>query len=1064
MWLVKLALDRPYTFVVMSMLILILSAVVVPSTPTDILPSVNIPVISVAWAYAGMNPEELEGRLSTVYERTLTALVDNIHHIESTTLNGEAIFKIFLQPGQSVDRAMAQTVATSQFILKNLPPGINPPEIIVFSASSVPILQIALSGKDLSEQELNDYAQNSVRTQLITVAGAVMPAPYGGKQRQVSINMDLHKMQSKGLAPIDILNAMANQSVILPAGTAKIGETEYDVQTNAAPRTVEELSAIPVKQVNGTTIYVRDVATVSDGFSPQTNVVRQDGNRGVLISVLKSGEASTLDVVAGVRKMLPFVSKLVPPQLKIEPLADQSVFVRAAVESVIHEGVIAATLTGLMILLFLGSWRSTLIIAISIPLSLLASIIILSMLHQTINTMTLGGLALAIGILVDDATVEIENINRNLEEGRELRDAILHGASQIAVPTFVSTLSISIVFLPMLYLGGVVGSLFSPLAQAVVFAVMASYLLSRTLVPTLAMWLLPKMVHTHPGTGFFARFQHKFEDLLDRARSFYALQLAGLVHHRRLFVTAALILCPMALLLVPWLGQNFFPDTDGGQFILHLRAKSGLRIEETARLCDLVEHFIRTKVPAEEIGSILDNIGLPYSPMNTMHSTSGVIGAGDADIIVSLKHEHKPTANYVRVLRNELPREFPGTMFYFLPADIVSQILNFGIPAPIDIQVEGTDVAKSREIAGEMLPELRQIPGLVDLRVQQPSDYPTLNIDVDRTKAAQGGYTARDVATSVVNALSGSMQVTPNFFLNYDNGTSYSLMVQAPQYAVESPQDLQTMPVNSSSTANRGIVANMASINRGNEMQVISHYNTRRVIDVYGSVQDVDMGTVGAAIEKVVAKHSTNLPRGTKITIRGQYSTMHTAYVSVLSGLAFAIILVYLLITINFQSWLDPLIIVTALPAALAGIVFALFLTHTTLSIPALMGTIMCMGVATANSILVISFARERMDVHGDAVKAAIEAGATRFRPVIMTAMAMIIGMVPMAIGLGEGSEPNAPLGRAVIGGLLCATVATLTLVPAVFSLIHSSRFFSKKGHTSAEADSAAAHEIPVTP
>ncbi len=1040
MWLVKLALDRPYTFVVMALMILICSAVIVPETPTDILPAVNVPVISVAWAYNGMNAEELEGRLSTTYERTLTALVDNIEHIESTTYKDEAIFKIYLHPGQSLDRAIAQTVAMSQYVLKNFPQGIQPPEVIAFSASSVPILQIALSGKDLSEQELNDLAQTALRPQLITVAGAVIPAPYGGKPRQVSINMDLPKMQAKGLAPVDVLTAVASQSVILPVGTAKIGPSEYDVLTNTAPRSIEELAALPVKQTPTTTVYLRDVATVSDGFAPQTNVVRQDGGRGVLVSVLKSGDASTLDVVEGVRKLLPVVSSISPPALKIQPLGDQSVFVRSAVESVIHEGLTAAVLTGLMILVFLGSWRSTLIIAISIPLSVLTSLITLSLLHQTINTMTLGGLALAIGILVDDATVEIENINRNLEEGRVLREAILHGASQIAVPTFVSTLSICIVFLPMFYLNGVVGSLFAPLAEAVVFAVMASYILSRTLVPTLAMYLLPQMVHTTANTGFFSRFQHGFEHLMDTCRGWYALQLAWLVEQRKLFVPVCMLACPLALLLVPWLGQNFFPQTDSGQFILHVRAHSGTRIEETARLCDLVEAYIRTKVPARELESILDNIGMPYSPMNTMHATSGMIGAGDADIFVSLKKEHGPTADYVRTLRAGLANEFPGTSFYFLPADIVSQILNFGIPAPLDIQIEGNDIAASRKAAGEIMNDLRKVPGLVDLRIQQPADYPTLEVEVDRTKASQGGFTARDVGQSMVSSLSSSQQVSPMFFLNWKNGVSYNLSLQTPQYAINSMEDLQTMPVSGANRRDMSIMANMANIHRGAEMSVVSHYNTRRVVDIYGAVQDTDLGSVGAAIEKIVEAHRAKLPRGSFIRLHGQYATMHSSYVSVLSGLAFAVVLVYLLITINFQSWLDPFIIITSLPAALAGIILSLFITHTTLSIPALMGTIMCMGVATANSILVISFAKERLAWHGDAVKAAIEAGSTRFRPVIMTALAMIIGMVPMAIGVGEGAEPNAPLGRAVIGGLVFATLATLTLVPAVFAFFHNKR------------------------
>jgi CzcA family heavy metal efflux pump len=1037
MWIVRIALTRPYTFIILALLILILSPVIILRTPTDIFPNIDIPVVSVAWTYTGLNPEEIEGRLTTPYEKVLTTLVDNIEHIESTSYNGESVVKVFLQPGASLDTANAQVTAASQFVLRQLPPGTLPPEIINFSASSVPILQLGLSGKNLSEQQLNDLGQNFVRPQLVTIPGAVLPLPYGGKQRQVMINMDQGLMQSKGVSPIDVLNAVNAQNLVLPSGTAKIGENEYDVRLNTAPHTVDELNSIPIKQVGNTTVYLREVATVSDGFQVQTNVVRQDGRRGVLISILKAGNASTLDVVKGVRNMLPRIASTVPPELRMVPLADQSVFVRSAVTGVIREATIAAALTGLMILLFLGSWRSTLIIAISIPLSILTSIIILSFLHETINIMTLGGLALAVGILVDDATVTIENIERYLEEGLPLEQAILDGAAQIAVPALVSTLCICIVFLPMFMLGGVARYLFVPLAEAVVFAMIASYVLSRTLVPTLAMYLLKEKDHHSVSRNIFARFQRAFERQFEKLRSSYNGLLTQLVHNRKIFVPTFLGACLCAFLLLPWLGQDFFPNTDSGEFILHVRGKTGLRIEEAARLSDLVEKTIREEIPPAELDNILDNIGLPYSPMNTMHSTDGVIGANDGDIIVTLKENHGPTANYIRDLRKRLPREFPGVTFYFLPADIVTQILNFGLPAPIDIQVEGNNVEASHQIGDKLLTQLRQVPGLTDLRIQQPFDYPTLTVDVDRTKAQQGGYTERDVASSVLNTLSGSFQITPMFFLNWKNGVNYNLVAQTPQYRVQSMQELQNIPITAASNQRPEILGDVASIGRSHEMAVISHYNIRRVVDVYGSVQDRDLGAVSRDVDRIVAQDRKSLPRGTFITVRGQVQTMRSSYIGLLSGLVFAIVLVYMLIVVNFQSWLDPFIIITALPAALAGIVLFLFLTHTTLSVPALMGAIMCMGVATANSILVVTFAKERLQHHGNAVLAAIEAGATRFRPVLMTALAMIIGMIPMALGLGDGGEQNAPLGRAVIGGLLCATVATLVFVPSVFSLLH---------------------------
>jgi CzcA family heavy metal efflux pump len=1048
MWIVRVALSRPYTFIVLALLILIAAPVVILRTPTDIFPNINIPVVSIGWTYTGLNPEELEGRLTSPYEKALTTLVDNIQHIESTTYNGEAIVKVYLQPGASLDTANAQVTAASQFMLRQLPPGTLPPQIINFSASSVPILQLGISGDGLSEAQLNDYATNFIRTQLITVPGAVVPSPYGGKQRQIDVNMDQAAMQSKGVAPTDVLNALAQQSVVMPSGTIKIGQSEYDVRTNGSPRTIEDLANIPLKQVNGTTIYLRDVAGVSDGFQVQTNIVRADGRRGVLISILKSGNASTLDVVKGIREILPRVASTVPPQLKMTPLSDQSIFVRAAVQGVIREAVIAAALTAVMILVFLGSWRSTLIIAVSIPLSILTSVIILGLIGETINTMTLGGLALAVGILVDDATVTIENIERFLEQGNALHEAILEGASQISVPALVSTLCICIVFLPMFFLGGVARYLFVPLAEAVVFAMLASYLLSRTLVPTLAMYLLRANEHgTAAARGFFTRFQRNFERVFGRVRDRYHSLLQGLVFRRRIFIPSFLGLCLAAFVLVPFLGEDFFPQTDSGQFILHVRAPSGMRIEETARLFDLVEGDIRKEIPPRQIDNILDNIGLPYSALNTQHLTNGTLGAGDGDILVTLKANHGPTADYVRALRRNLPRMFPGATFYTLPADITTQILNFGLPAPIDVQIEGSDSDASKAQADKILGQLREVPGLTDLRIQQPFDYPTLQVSVDRTKAAQGGYTEQDVSTSVLNTLSGSFQVTPMFFLNWNNMVAYDIVAQTPQYKMDTMQDLENIPINratprtpaAGTPANPEILSDLADVDRGHEMEVVNHYNIRRVVDVYANVQDRDLGGVSRQITKILDGDEESLPRGTFVTLKGQVDTMRSSYADLLGGLLFSIVLVYLLIVVNFQSWTDPFIIITALPAALAGIVLFLFLTRTALSVPALMGAIMCMGVATANSILLISFATDRLNQHGDAVRAAVEAGTTRFRPVIMTALAMIIGMVPMALGLGDGGEQNAPLGRAVIGGLLCATVATLLFVPSVFALIHGS-------------------------
>jgi CzcA family heavy metal efflux pump len=1042
-WIVKVALNRPYTFIVLALLILILSGVAILKTPTDIFPNIDIPVVAVAWVYTGMNPEELEGRLTTVYEKVLTTIVDNIQHIESTTVNGTVVVKLFLQPGASVDRANAQVTAGSQTILRQLPPGTLPPLIVNYNASSVPVVQLSLSGPGLEEQTLNDLALNFLRAQLVTVPGAAIPYPYGGKQRQIMVNLDPALLQSKGLSAQDVVNTLSAQNVIAPSGTAKISEFEYDVATNSAPPTVEELNGLPIKVVGNSTIYLRDISHVSDGFTPQTNIVRQDGRRGVLVSVIKNGNASTLNVVQGIRDLLPRVQQTLPPQLNIRLLADQSIFVRAAITGVVREAVIAACLTAIMILVFVGSWRSTLIIAISIPLAILTSVICLGFLGETINLMTLGGLALAVGILVDDATVEIENDNRILAEGRhsDVRDAILEGAQQIAIPAMVSTLCICIVFLPMFSLQGVAHFLFQPLAEAVIFAMLASYLLSRTLVPTLAMYLLKVPQH---GGGHsrnpFTLAQKTFDRNFERFREAYKRLLTKLVEWRCYFVPAFLLICLCAAFLVPWLGQDFFPSVDSGQFTLHVRAKTGTRIENVAMLCDRVEQSIRAKIPQQELAGILDNIGLPYSQLNYMYSTSGVIGAADADILVTLQPKRHPTPDYIRELRRELPREFPGTTFYFLPADMTTQILNFGLPAPVDIQVEGQDIRNNHELASRVMKQLRQVPGLSDLRIQQESDYPRFNVAVDRTKAAEGGYTDRDITNSILVSLSGSFQTTPTFFLNWQNGVQYNLVTQTPQYRIQSLDDLRNIPITGPAMIRPQILSDIASIARGGEMEVMSHYNIRRIVDIYGAVQDRDLGAVGRDVNRIVNNNQRLLPRGSFFRVRGQMATMQSSYEALLAGLGFSIVLVYLLMVVNFQSWLNPFIIITALPAALAGIVVFLFLSRTPLSVPALMGAIMCMGVATSNSILVVAFARERFNTHDNATEAAVEAGFTRFRPVLMTALAMIIGMVPMALGLGDGGEENAPLGRAVIGGLLFATIATLLFVPTVFSLMHSIR------------------------
>jgi CzcA family heavy metal efflux pump len=1041
MWIVALALRRPYTFVVMALLILILSPVVINRTPTDIFPEINIPVISIVWNYTGLSPQEMANRITTVTERGLTTLVNDIEHIDSQSLNGVAIVKIYFRPNANIQTALAQVTAISQTGIRFLPPGSTPPLIIQYSASTVPILQIGLSSQTESEQQLNDLTLNFLRTQLITVPGAAIPFPFGGKQRVVSVDIDTPALQAKHLTPVDVVNAITAQNLILPSGTAKLGTLEYQVELNASPATVAELNDLPVKTVNGTTIYMRDVAHVRDGFTPQTNVVRQDGIRGTLLSIMKNGNASTISVVKDVRNMLPHVLQTLPQDLNVKLLFDQSLFVRAAIQGVMKEAVTAACLTAAMILLFLGNWRSTLIIAISIPLSILTSVIVLSALGETFNIMTLGGLALAVGILVDDATVELENIERNLGMNKELKTAILDGAQQIAVPALVSTLSICIVFVPMFFLTGVARYLFVPLAEAVVFAMLASYLLSRTLVPTLVMYLFRGHEHDSAKrkTNAFGRLQARFEHRFERLRQSYRNSMEGIMHHRAAFVSIFLAFCLASGGLIFFLGRDFFPSVDAGQFRLHVRGRAGLRIEETARLVDQVEQEIRREVPQKDINTILDNLGLPYSGINITYSNSGTIGTSDAEVLVSLTKDHRPTEEYVHQLRETLPRKFPNAEFFFQPADIVSQILNFGLPSPVDIQLVGANYQQNYLIAQQIANRIRHVPGAVDVHVQQMMTLPTLHLDVDRVRAQQVGISERDVAQNVLVSLSSSFQTSPSFWVNPKNGVSYNVAVMSPQYRVDSLQALMNTPVSNGSSSPQ-VLANLASVTPAMTPAVVNHYNVTPVVDVYASVDGRDLGGVSDDIEKVVAPFRSKLPRGTDLEIRGQVQTMQSSFSGLTFGLIMSVVLVYLLIVVNFQSWLDPFIIITALPGALAGILWVLFITHTTLSVPALTGAVMSIGVATANSILLISFARERLDEGLDPIKAAVEAGYTRMRPVVMTALAMIIGMLPLAMGLGEGGEQNAPLGRAVIGGLLFATVATLFFVPVVFSLFHGRR------------------------
>jgi multidrug efflux pump subunit AcrB len=1044
MWIVEVALRRPYTFIVLALLLPLIGALTVmgtplrPGMPTDIFPDIRIPVIAVTFQYTGMPPDEMAGRITATIERYATTIVNDIEHVESQSYPGMSVIKIFFQPGVDINLAMAQVTAFGQLSLRFMPPGIQPPLILKYNAATVPIIQLAMSSNTATEAQLFDFGNQVVRTQIATVYGAAIPYPYGGAARQIQIDLKPDALRAQGLTANDVNSAITNQNLIVPAGTQKIGDTEYNVRLNASPLKVEQLNDLPIRgQVGGNVTHIRDVAFVHDGHPPQTNIVRVNGRRAVLMTIQKTGAASTLNIVNEIYSRLPRVRELLPPGTSINAIGDQSVFVRAAVRGVVMEAVIAACLTALMVLLFLGSWRSTLIIAISIPLSIIASIIILDALGETINLMTLGGLALAVGILVDDATVTIENINRHLEEGQDVEPAILKGSFEITIPALVSTLSICIVFVPMFLLSGVARYLFVPLAEAVVFAMLTSYVLSRTLVPTLAKYWLRTAAVEHAAAAnpnFLQRFQRGFEARFENVRDSYQAFLTTVLEHRTAFISAFLGAAAASILIYPFLGRNFFPDVDAGQIKLHIRGQTGLRVEDTAAVVDHIEAAMREVIPQNEIASMVDNIGLPVSSINMTYGNSGTFGSSDADILISLKPDHGPTAGYIRKLRLRLPQEFPGTVFGFLPADIVSQILNFGAPAPIDIQISGSS-PQNHEIANSLVDSLRHVPGLVDLRLGEVFNQPELRVTTDRDRAQQLGISQRDVANNLLLTLSGTVQIAPAFWLNPTTGLQYPLVVQAPQYRMTSLQDLQNLPV---TTANQQqILGGLTSITRGFAPAIVVHRDAQPIIDIYGAAQDRDLGAIDKDIKAAIAKWDGKLPKATHITVRGQVTTMTASYTGLAIGFIGAIVLVYLLIVINFQSWIDAFIIITALPAAVAGIAWMLLITGTTLSVPALTGAIMCMGVATANSILVVSFARDRLNQGATPRQAAHDAGFTRFRPVLMTALAMIIGMLPMSLGLGEGGEQNAPLGRAVIGGLLMATVATLVFVPVIFAAIH---------------------------
>lgn len=1039
--LVRIALRLPYTFIVLALLILIGGGLAAFRTPVDIFPEIRIPVIATVWQYKGMPPDGMAGRMITPFQRALTTTVNDIEHIEANSYNGIGVVKIFFHPSVDISVANAQVTAIAQTMLKQMPPGTTPPLILNYNASTVPILQVALGGKGLTEQNLADLGMNVIRIRLVTVPGVAIPYPYGGKSRQIQIDLDSAALHAKGLSAQDVAEAFNAQNLINPVGTQKIGATEYTMQLNNAPSDIEALGNLPIKAVNGGMVYIKDVAHVHDGNPPQQNIVHVNGSRSVLLSVLKSGPISTPEIIEGVKKKVEEIKPSLPDELKISFLGDQSVFVRGAVQNVIHEGILAAALTSVMILLFLGSFRSTLIIATSIPLAVLSSIAALSALGETLNIMTLGGLALAVGILVDEATVTIENINYHLEQGKDVETAILDGADQIATPAFVSMLCICIVFVPMFFLEGVAKFLFVPMAEAVVFAMIASFILSRTLVPTMAKYLLKPhqpSAHQKPTRNPFVLFQRGFERAFEVMRSAYRDLLQRALTHRAVFLVVSFAFILSSFYLVPYLGRNFFPAVDGGQILMHARLEIGTRVEESARKFAQIQDAIREIIAPEDLDVMVDNVGMPVSGINTSYNNTGMIGPQDGDIQIALKHGHRPTELYVRQLRDELPKRFPGVTFSFLPADIVSQILNFGAPTPIDLQIRGSNLTANFDYANKLLRKIRLIPGVADARIQQSRNNPGFDVDVDRSRAQYVGVTERDVTNSLGTSLSGSGQASPTYWLNPKNGVSYPIVFQTPQYALDSLAALQNLPITSTtSSAAPQILGGVASLKRTTSNAIVSQYNIQPMVQILTTTEGRDLGAVAADIQKIVDGARADLPKGATVELLGQVRTMNSAYSGMLFGLLGAIGLIYLLIVVNFQSWADPLVIIMALPAALAGIVWMLFASGTTLSVPALTGAIMCMGVATANAVLVISFARERLDEHGDPIQAALEAGYVRIRPVLMTALAMIIGMAPMALGRGEGGEQNAPLGRAVIGGLLFATVATLFVVPAVFSLMH---------------------------
>ncbi|WP_047238016.1 efflux RND transporter permease subunit [Chromobacterium subtsugae] len=1056
MWIVETALKRPYTFIVMAIIILLATPLAIMRTPVDVLPEIDIPVISVIWGYGGLPPQQMADRITQIHERVLTTTVNDIEHIESQSLSGIAIIKIFFQPGVNIQTAIAQVVAVSQAVVKQMPPGATAPLIIKYTASSVPVIQLGLSSKTLSEQDVFDTAVNTLRPQLVTIPGVAITYPYGGKVRLLSVDLDTRAIAAKGLTPADVVNAVNAQNLALPSGTAKIGGTEYDVALNGSPDSIAGLNNIPVKTTNGATVFLREVAHVRDGFSPQTNIVKQNGQRGLMMSIYKNGGASTLDVVGHLKEKLPGLLPLLPKGIQVSLLADQSIFVKTAVEGVIHEALVAAALTAVMLLLFLGNWRTTSIIAVSIPLSIFSSIVALHAIGETINVMTLGGLALAVGILVDDATVTIENIERHLHMGSPLYTAILDGAGEIAIPAFVSTLCICIVFVPMFFLDGVARYLFVPMAEAVVFAMLASYVLSRTLVPTLALLL---MGHQHRGgrvDAWIHRVHERFNARFERLRETYVHLLSHLLTHRKRFIAGFLGFCLASCALYLLLGRDLFPEVDTGQIKLHVRAPTGTRIENTAILADQVDAEIRKAIPPEDLDSIIDNIGLPYSGINLSYSNSGTIGTLDDEVLISLKPGHRPSAGYVDALPKTLEKRFPGVEFFFQPADIITQILNFGSPAAIDVQIVGKSQADNAAFAGRLLTRIQAVPGAADVHVHQRLDAPSIRLNMDRTRLQGMGIAPFDVAQNLLLPLSGSQQTQPAFWLNPANSIVYNMQAQTPQYQIGTLDQLMQLPINppGGHAASQQTLGNLVTAAPGREAAIVTRYNILPSIDIYASARGRDLGSVAAAIQRIIDEEKAHLPKGSQIHMRGQVETMQSSYLGLSVGILGAIVLVYLLIVVNFQSWLDPFIIVSALPAALAGIAWMLILTGTDLSVPALTGAIMTMGVATANSILVVSFARQRLDEGLPPLSAALEAGATRLRPVLMTALAMIIGMIPMAIGFGEGAEQNAPLGRAVIGGLLFATVSTLLFVPVVFASFH--RHLAKRKQQAADAPAAA--------